>query len=165
MPTLELSVRSTVFKVMAHGVNIVDGITFQRTFEPRELRSVMTLGGCAGILIAQTAYEPLEMTPAEIFSSTIDVEVSEAKDAIDSHHIIARSLIEMGARGIDLAGDETDTWLEERETHLVPDVRMQRLFRTSAGIVFWMAGKAYARQLERDKMQSLREMQAAVDSA
>lgn len=73
--------------------------------------------------------------------------------------------MEVGARGLELAGGDVGAWLEAREDNLVPNARLRHMFRTSAGLIFFMAETTYSRHLEKEDKRKLRPLEAAVEGA
>ena len=151
--------------VLSHGINPIDRTTLERVHDVDELRRAVMLGACAGALIAEYAYQPYEMTASAIVNAPVEIPLEDIEDPVEKHRIIGGVFIELGARGLELAGEEVGAWLEAREDTLVTDARLRHMFRTSAGIIFFMAETRYARHLEHEDNKRMRDVETAVASA
>lgn len=151
--------------VLSYGINPIDRTTLERLHDADELRRAVALGACAGALIAEYAYQPYEMTASAIVNAPVEIPLEDIDDPVEKHRIIGGVLMELGARGLELAGEDVGAWLEAREDNLVPDVRLRHMFRTSAGLIFFMAETRYARHLEHEDNKRMKDIETAVASA
>jgi len=151
--------------VLSHGINPIDRTTLERLHDADELRRAVALGACAGALIAEYAYQPYEMTASAVVNAPVEIPLDDIEDPVEKHRIIGGVLMEVGARGLELAGGDVGAWLEAREDNLVPNARLRHMFRTSAGLIFFMAETTYSRHLEKEDKRKLRPLEAAVEGA
>ena len=133
------------------------------TYDTGQMRTAFALGGCAGLLLSRVAYEPYILHPSFVLSQGVHIahphpslpESTRAK-------MYARSLFELGSRGLEMAGQQVEQWLGEQASIAAPSAHVEHAYLTSAGISIVLTGQAFRAAKQRDFSRGREELTRAV---